>query len=225
MATITRLLERHAVMGFYGLVFAISWGGILFIIGGPGAIPGSGEQIENLTLPVLLALFAGPSTAGIVMTRVVSGRAGLHELLSRLLRWRLGARWYAAAVLFAPVLVTTVLLALALISPAFMPAIGAADDKATLVLFGIGWGLVGGGLLEELGWTGFAVPMLRRQYGALTTALVVGLLWGVWHILIALWMDSGLRTCWESLRSIWQHCPRTACYWCGSTTALTVCWW
>jgi membrane protease YdiL (CAAX protease family) len=192
MATITRLLERHAVMGFYGLVFAISWGGILFIIGGPGAIPGSGEQIENLTLPVLLALFAGPSTAGIVMTRVVSGRAGLHELLSRLLRWRLGARWYAAAVLFAPVLVTTVLLALALISPAFMPAIGAADDKATLVLFGIGWGLVGGGLLEELGWTGFAVPMLRRQYGALTTALVVGLLWGVWHILIALWMGGSL---------------------------------
>jgi membrane protease YdiL (CAAX protease family) len=49
-----------------------------------------------------------------------------------------------------------------------------------------------GRLLEELGWTRFVVPMLRRPYGALTTALVVGLLWGVWHILIALWTGGSL---------------------------------
>ena len=35
---------------------------------------------------------------------------------------------------------------------------------------------------EELGWTGFAVPELRKRYGILTTGLIVGLLWGVWHV-------------------------------------------
>jgi hypothetical protein len=51
---------------------------------------------------------------------------------------------------------------------------------------------VGGGLLEELGSTGFAVPMLRRRYSVLTTGLIVGLLWGTWHMLIAVCASRGL---------------------------------
>jgi hypothetical protein len=39
---------------------------------------------------------------------------------------------------------------------------------------GIAIGLVGGGLMEEPGWTGFAVPRLRRRYRVLTTGLIVG---------------------------------------------------
>ena len=51
---------------------------------------------------------------------------------------------------------------------------------------------MGGGLLEEIGWTGFAVPTLRRRYSAVTTGLIVGLLWGTWHVLIAVWASRGL---------------------------------
>jgi hypothetical protein len=168
-------------------VFAVSWGGILLIVGGPGEIPGSSEQVEKLMPIVLLALSAGPSVVGILMTGLVSGRAGLRELLSRLLRWRVRARWYAAALLPAPVMVTTVLLALSLFSPEFTPGLVTTDNNIALLLFGIGWGLLGGGLLEELGWTGFAVPRLRLRYTAFSTALIVGLLHGTWHFLIAFW--------------------------------------
>jgi uncharacterized protein len=84
--------------------------------------------------------------------------------------------------------VTATLLALSLTSPEFLPGIFTSDDKVTLVLFGIGWGLVGGGLLEELGWTGFAVPtLLRQRHGVLATGLFVGLLWGAWHFLSNVW--------------------------------------
>ena len=48
-------------------------------------------------------------------------------------------------------------------------------------------GLIGGGLLEELGWSGFAVPALRLRHTALATALIAGLLHGAWHLLIACW--------------------------------------
>jgi len=44
-----------------------------------------------------------------------------------------------------------------------------------------------GGFLEELGWTGFAVPGLRLRYGVLTTGLIVGFLWGAWHFLVTFW--------------------------------------
>jgi membrane protease YdiL (CAAX protease family) len=98
-------------------------------------------------------------------------------------RWRVGARWYAVALLTAPLLFMAVSLALSLLSPEFVPVIFTSDDKATLLLFGIA-GAIMVGFLEELGWTGFAVPtLLRLRYGVFTTGLVVGVPWGAWHFL------------------------------------------
>ena len=191
MTTIKTFIKQHPVLTYYTLVFVISWGGIL-ILAGPGGIPGSKEQVERLFPFMLLALFAGPSVGSILATFLVDGRPGLRDLFARLRRWRVEARWYAVALLFAPCLVTTVLLTLSIFSPAYLPGILNTSGKLSLVLFGIAWGLIGGGLLEELGWTGFAVPRLRQQYGVLTTALIVGLLWGVWHILIAFWSSGSL---------------------------------
>lgn len=176
---------------FYALVFAISWGGLLILVG-PGRIPGTPEDVKRLFPFALAVLFAGPSIAGILMTGLVSGRAGLRELLSRLFRWRVGARWYAAAILSGPLLVTTVLVVLSLASPIFVPGIVTANDKTRLLLFGLAWGLVGGGLLEEIGWTGFVVPRLRLRYGPTATGLIVGLVWGAWHFLIAFWSSRAL---------------------------------
>jgi membrane protease YdiL (CAAX protease family) len=191
METVTAFIKRRPALSYFALTFAISWGGLLLVIGGPGAIRGTAEQIGRLWLPALLATFAGPPIASILLTGIVAGRAGLRELRARLLRWRVGLRWYAIALLTAPVLVSAILLALSLSSAAFIPGIIVASDKLALVLFGVTWGLVGGGLLEELGWTGFAVPSLRQRYDALTTALIVGLLWGAWHLPITFWVMSG----------------------------------
>jgi uncharacterized protein len=189
MKTIKAFIKRHPLLSYYALVFAISWGGILLVVGlGPGGIPATKEQVGALMPFMLLALFTGPSVAGLVMTGLVYGREGFRHLLTRMTRWRVGARWYALALLTAPLLVTATLLALSLTSPEFLPSIFTSDDKVRLLLFGIGWGLVGGGLLEELGWTGFAVPtLLRQRHGVLATGLFVGVLWGLWHFLITFW--------------------------------------
>jgi membrane protease YdiL (CAAX protease family) len=184
-------IKKHPVLTYYALTFAISWGGILLVIGGPGEIPGNTKQIETLTLFVVLALFAGPSVAGILLTSLVHGRAGFRELISQLRRWRVGGRWYAVALLTAPLVFTAVALTLSLASPAYLPAIVTTNDKVFLLLFGIAWGLVGA-FLEEIGWTGFAVPGLRRHYGVLTTGLIVGVLWGTWHSLMSAWLSPNL---------------------------------
>ena len=192
MAALVGFARRHPGLTYYALVFLISWGGILSLAG-PGGIPGTPERVAALMPFALAALFAGPSLAGLACTGLVHGRAGFRDLLSRGLRWRVGARAYTAALLTAPLLVATVLFGLSRISSEFLPGIATAADKPGLLLFGIAWGLVGGGLLEELGWTGFAVPELRRRHGPFATGLIVGLLWGAWHYLIAFW-GSGTAT-------------------------------
>jgi len=185
MSTIMSFIKRHPVATYYALTFAISWGGILIVVG-PGGIPGTREEFERLLPVVLLALLAGPSVAGLLLTGLVHGRGGLRELLSRLLRWRVGVCWYAVALLTAPLLMTAIPLALSLLFPEFLPGIFTTDDKASLLLMGIAAGLIGG-FLEELGWTGFAIPRLRLRYGVLTTGLIVGFLWGAWHLLMNFW--------------------------------------
>jgi uncharacterized protein len=188
MAAITPGIKRHPVLTFYVLTFAISWGGFL-LVGGSGLLSGTDWQSDPQFMLAVLAMLTGPPVAGLLLTGLVSGRAGLRELLARLGRWRVAGRWYAVALLSAPLLMAAMLFALSLYSAAFLPAIITTDNKASLILTGIVVGLVGG-LVEELGWTGFAIPRLRLRYSVLTTGLIVGVLWGAWHLLQMSWVGA-----------------------------------
>jgi membrane protease YdiL (CAAX protease family) len=186
MSTFKAFIGRHSVLTYFILTFVISWGGILIVIGGPGAIPTPGEQAMKLLPVAIVVMVLGPSVSGILLTGIVYGRMGLREFLSRLLRWRVHARWYVVALLTAPILIAVILFAFSLISPAYIPGIVSTNDRATLLISGIAAGLVAG-ILEELGWTGFATPQLRLRYGILTSGLIVGFLWGGWHFLVTFW--------------------------------------
>ncbi len=182
MTGIKAYIKIHPMAAYFVLTFAISWGGILLVIGGPGGIPGTPEQFQRLMPLAIPAMLGGPSIAGLLLTGLVSGRAGFRELLSRLLRWRVGAGWYAMALLTAPLVYTAVLLALSLTAPVYPPGILTTSDKAPFLLTGIAAALMVG-FFEELGWTGFAIPRLRLGHGVLATGIIVGVLWGAWHIL------------------------------------------
>ena len=191
MKTIKGFADRHPLLSYFGLTFAISWGTILIVVG-PGGIPATNrEQFDTLFPIAILAMVAGPSAAGIVLTGLLYGRAGFREFGSRLTRWRVDARWYAIALLTAPLVFTAVLLALSLTSPVYLPGILTSDDKASVLLMGIFAGLMAG-IFEELGWTGFAIPKMRLRYGVLGTGLIVGLPWAVWHLLVAFWASGTL---------------------------------
>src|SRR5215211_5487076 len=162
MTTIKAFIKSHPLLSFYAIAFAVSWGGLIMVVGGPSEILGTPELLGTRFALVMLAWLAGPSVASILMTGLVHGRAGLRDLLTRMRRWRVGARWYAVALFTAPLLVTAVLLALSLTSPEYLPTTLTTSDKVALLLLGIVGTLVGG-IFEELGWTGFATPTLLRR--------------------------------------------------------------
>lgn len=118
MAIIKSLIKKHPLLTYFALTFAISWGGVLIAVG-PGGIPATPEQVDTQSPFVYLAMLAGPSIAGIVLTGLVSGRAGFRELLSRLFKWRVGARWYAVALLATPLVTMATLFALLPTSPVY----------------------------------------------------------------------------------------------------------
>lgn len=163
--------RRHPAGVYFGLAFAISWAGVL-LAGGPAFLRGEVLEIEKL-LPLGLFVLAGPSLAGLGMTYLLRGGVGVRALGSGMLAWRVGGRWYAPLLIFPALLLAVSLALSAWVSPEFRP-----------IFFtpGILMGLLAG-LIEEIGWMGFAYPAMRSRLGVLKATLWLGLLHAAWHAL------------------------------------------
>jgi len=190
------LLRRYPAASYFTLALAISWAGILLVIRG-GPIPAPPAEARRLFGLVYLAMLSGPAIAGLAMTAAVGGIPGLRDYRAKLLAWRASPGLYAVALLTAPLALLLASTLLSLVSPVFLPAIlgsGAIDPAGpiqgatagSVVLLGLAVG-IGAGLFEELGWTGFAIPILLRRLTILSTGVIVGLLWGAWHFLAVWW--------------------------------------
>ena len=167
---ITALLRRHPVPAYYLLTFIISWGSVAAIMG-------------TAPVPMGIAVTAGPlgpAVAGVLLTGFLYGKAGLRDFGTRLRRWRVGARWYAVALLAGPVIMAATAAAVSLLFPGYYAGFATPGALAGVILAGAGVGLMVG-VLEELGWTGFATPRVRQRYSTLLTGLLMGVLWGAWH--------------------------------------------
>src|SRR5215204_3433157 len=123
MRTIKAFVKSHPLLSYFALTLAITWGLFVLAVGGPGGIPATREEFTAMPLLAILAVLVGPSVSGILLTGLVYGREGFRNLFTRMRRWRVGARWYAVALLTAPLVSTAVLIPLSLISPVFLPGI------------------------------------------------------------------------------------------------------
>ncbi len=175
-----RLITRHPLIAFFVIAFAGSWLALL-----PLLLDTHGFGLVPITLPdvvfFLLAGLAGPTLASFVMTAVTSGKAGVRHLLRRYVLWRVGIQWYLL-VLFGPPIVlllgesallgATPLSALMqrwpLVFSSYLPLV------AIIVVFAQ--------LLEEPGWSGFALPHLQQKYGVGLSACILGAFWGLFHL-------------------------------------------
>jgi membrane protease YdiL (CAAX protease family) len=120
-----------------------------------------------------------PALAAILVTQALEGRRGVHTFVRSWIRWRLAARWYAFALVVLPALVV--------LSYVFLPE-GTKGFERSPVILGLTYLatfvvilFVGGGQ-EEPGWRGFALPRLQQRFGPVTGSVVLGTLWGFWHL-------------------------------------------
>ena len=176
------MVKQHPVVWYFILTFLISWGAILLVIAGFGGLPTTKEQFDAQLPFAIPAMLFGPSIAGILMTYAANGKRGVWELFSRLTKWRVPLKWYIFVIFAAPLVLIATLFALSLISPEFIPGFLNTGNIASVVIMGISSGIMAG-IFEELGWTGYAVQMLRGKYSIIITGLIVGGVWGAWHIL------------------------------------------
>ena len=165
---------RHLI-AFFALTYAITWGIAALLIASPEWMISRFGEID-LTQPFWRALFHlavyAPALGAFAVIAVVTGRTGVWAYVRRLLRWRVGVTWVAVVLVGYPVLT---ILARALangLAGQDLPLFPVGSWLTVVPLF-LASLVVDPGPVEELGWRGFALPLLQRRFGALSASLIL----------------------------------------------------
>jgi membrane protease YdiL (CAAX protease family) len=179
MKRLTEFLKQHSLVIGILLMFLLTW-----------PIDLSNSGMLPIQFPFLVYLFLGWGFvfASIIMTWLTLGREGVITLLKRYLKWRVGWKWYLAGFCLKPVLaILGVYLAAAWkgVPPDYstIMAYKLFGPAAILPLFVAPFFLidfVSNG--EEIGWRGYVLPRLQKKFNVLTSTLILGVIWGLWHL-------------------------------------------
>ncbi len=174
------LLEKHPIIIFFVLTYSFSW---LFWM------PMVSTNHESRLL-LIIGTF-GPTLVALLLTGIDRGWSGLRELLGRLLIWRVNIFWY----LFSFLATMLVVMASIGIYVKIGGAVPQFNDprKIYLVIPAFAYVLFLSVLGEEIGWRGYVLPRLQEKHGALLASLIIGVLWGFWH-LPEFWMKSNFHS-------------------------------
>jgi membrane protease YdiL (CAAX protease family) len=179
MSTTTAFLKRHSLgMGIL-LMFLFTWP---IDLAYAGMLP--------FQVPFLVYLFLGWGfvAASVLMTGLTLGKDAVISLLKRYLIWRVSRKWFLAAFLLEPLLMVLGVYGNAWVTgvaPDFsqIMAYQIFGSSAALWLFIVPFFIIDficNG--EEIGWRGYVLPRLQARHSALISTLIVGVIWGLWHL-------------------------------------------
>jgi uncharacterized protein len=163
-----------AITSFFALTFAWSWLlGFVAIYAKPYA--------PFFSAVLLIVSGFGPSITALVTVIFFSGPKGLVDWLKYAFNWRVGWQWYSLA-FFMPPLVMFLAQAMHWTLGGTIPTSPAVGHiPLAIANFGLVF-LIGGPLGEEFGWRSYAVPALGSKVGWRKASLMIGVIWGLWHL-------------------------------------------
>ena len=164
---------------FLGLTLALSW----FVFWGPLALfkitaISFVSDDKGPSWAIALYIVGGfvPSLLGIFLTWKKEGLSGLRKLGQRIIQFNFGWRWYMFTFLIVIAGTAGQLMINKLLGNTFNVTLFLTQLGSFLPL------LILGPLSEEIGWRGYALPRLQKRWNALTSSLIVGVIWGLWHL-------------------------------------------
>jgi membrane protease YdiL (CAAX protease family) len=127
----------------------------------------------SLSVAVSLLALCGPAVAALA-TAGLRGPEELRALRDRITSWRVPARWHLLALL-APLPISALASSLQYLAgargPVHLMPISALQAVVFILVVG-----------EEIGWRGFALPLLLARTGPWGASAVVGAIWALWHL-------------------------------------------
>ena len=148
------------------------------VLAAPEAFPGIFLSVVQVAA-IDIAVF--------IVAKLAYGQKGIANLKNRFRFWRQRITWRRGLKIWITCIVTFSLINLAaaglnrLMFPAFFVWDVNVFPVPFMLSLVIALFLDAGGLFEENGWRGFALPLLLHRFSPLKASIILGFLWGVWH--------------------------------------------
>jgi membrane protease YdiL (CAAX protease family) len=169
-----KALLKRPLFSYFILAYVIKFG---FLI--PYTLAAWGIISGDWSIAFVVATF-GPFVAGIVMVFLTEGRQGIGRIQRSIRGWRVGFPLLAFVFTGIPALVMLGVCVLPGSLSGFLGFSPVLLLTYPLTYFAVWFG--GGGLNEEVGWRGFALPRMQSMYGPLWGTLVLGVVHCFWHL-------------------------------------------
>jgi membrane protease YdiL (CAAX protease family) len=169
MGKIQLFLAENPISGFLMLTFIISLLSFILMVN----IPGSQTPESFRGRPIWLIAIWSPNIAAILIWIIKKELASNIRLAFHFPTFS----WWVLLALI-PLIVTITLLLIEVMNG---KAIEWSNFKVGYLLPLLLLNLLMGPLGEELGWRGFLYPEIKVKYGWMASAMIVGLIWSLWH--------------------------------------------
>lgn len=139
-------------------------------------------KVKGLPLDVPATDFAAtfiPSIAASILIYQEEGTIGIKDLLKRIFDFSKikQKNWYVPVILLMPIIYLLIYGVMQLLKLPLPVGVEIPFLENALISVAAFIGATG----EEVGWSGYAVDALQKRWDALTTAIIIGLVWAVWH--------------------------------------------
>jgi len=168
-------ISFSTIIPYLLITFGITWGIIaLYIFLPDQTVSLFGQITGNHPLFFLATYSPAIAALGIILMKVRWN--GTKRFLGRMLLWRAPAPWYLFILLGVPAMFYLGAIYKGLSLSELFPVSSLGVYLVSLLLFAIK------GPVEEIGWRGYALPMLQRKMSPFFAAIIVGIVWGFWHL-------------------------------------------
>lgn len=162
---------------FLLLTFVWSW--TFWLLGLNHLAEGITQEAISKFLIYFFTGIYGPTVSALLATIIFDGFTGILTLLKKLLVWNVPLKNYLFIFLLPLIFVAIGIGIYSL----FIGDIGSFDQMAFLSIPPVLWaGFYAGPLGEELGWRGFLLTEFQKRFSSLKSAILIGIIWFVWHI-------------------------------------------
>ena len=199
-----KAFDGRNLLYFFLIAFGWTWlwWWVLFLSGwvtvpeeiGSRAADVSGDISALIILLVALSPF-GPTIGGFVLTGLNEGKAGVKALWKRFWNLKINWMWLLVIILWWPLLRLLTNLVGQLVEGESYPLLVYPDQVWIFIPSLIVSTFINGGMSEEFGWRGYALPRLQAKFNALTSSTLLGIIEGLWHyplIIIGSWWQDNV---------------------------------
>lgn len=166
--------SKSLLLKFFLLTYLIFW--VLFAVTGAVIMLNAPKVFQSI-MPVICAW--SPTFAFLIMFKKIYPGLMLKEFIKQQFSTRIKISLLLIIIFIQTFIFLAVPFSYSLLNN--IPVTSLITSSASVILLGFFNQLIRGPLGEEIGWRGYALNEMQKEFSPVVSSIILGVVWGLWH--------------------------------------------